>query len=358
MKILYCIPSLLLGGAERQVSYLATGLAELGHEVHVASLQGGPNLERLKAGGIAWHDVGGFANHDPTIFLKLVGLIRKLKPDIVQTSLAQMDILGGMAALMTRRRWVLRESSSAPFYVDGWKNSLRLALGRRADAIVSNSAGGRAYWDSVSRAGALQVIPNSVPFDEIASVSGAQTETDKFRGPEKLVLYAGRMNEGKNVETLISALARIADATPFVAILCGDGPLRPRLERMAQELGVGRRLIFAGYVTNIWALMKRADVFISVSKFEGCPNAVLEAMASGCPLIVSDIPAHREILDERTACFVSSSDPAVVASAITATLTSQGAAQQYAAAAQAQVAARTLEKTAKQYEEVYLSLLN
>ncbi len=55
---------------------------------------------------------------------------------------------------------------------------------------------------------------------------------------------------------------------------------------------------------SVWALMKKASVFVSLSAYEGCPNTVMEAMACGCPIIVSDIPEHREILDEQSALFV------------------------------------------------------
>lgn len=357
LKILYCIPTLLLGGAERQLSYLAAGLAEMGHEIHVASLRGGPHLERLKAAGVVWHQVGRFSNHDPLILLRLIGLIRELKPDVVQTSLAQMDILGGIAALMTRTRWVLRESSFAPLYRKGWKNRLRFALGRRADAVVSNSVRGAAYWRSARVADTLHVIPNAVSLDEIARTRADQLTGITSSHTEKIVLYAGRMDAGKNVESLIVALSRLTDEVSFITILCGDGPLRPRLERLAEELGLARRLIFTGYVTNLWALMKRADVFVSLSKFEGCPNVVMEAMASGCPLVVSDIPAHREILDERTACFVPSTEPEAVAEAIKATLKSDSASHNRARAAQAQAAGWTIKKMAQLYERLYLSLL-
>jgi glycosyltransferase involved in cell wall biosynthesis len=358
LRILYCIPTLWQGGAERQLSYLAATLAEMGHEIHVASLRDGHNLDRLRAAGVVWHQLGGFSNHDPLILLRLIGLIRKLKPDVVQTSLAQMDILGGLASLLTHTKWVLRESSSAPLYCKGWKNRLRFALGKRADAIVSNSVGGETYWRTTPGTRKLYMISNALPLDEILQARACQVAGIMSGRAEKMVLYAGRMDAGKNVESLIVALARIADELPFVAVLCGDGPLRPCLERMAQELGIARRLIFTGYITNLWALMKRADVFVSLSEFEGCPNAVLEAMASGCPLVVSDILAHREILDEGTACLVSPLDPAAVAAAIKAVLKFDSAALNRAAAARTKIEEWTVEKMAKLYERLYLNLLD
>jgi glycosyltransferase involved in cell wall biosynthesis len=80
-------------------------------------------------------------------------------------------------------------------------------------------------------------------------------------------------------------------------------------------------------------------------------------MACGCPLVVSDIPAHREILDERTACFVKASEPDAVAEAVKANLTPDSAAQGRMRAAQSRAAEWTIEKMARSYERLYLNLL-
>lgn len=357
MRLLYCIPDLGHGGAERQLSYLAAELARAGHEVHLASRRGGPNLDRMRSAGVVWHRLGGLCNRDPVIFFKLVGLMRKLRPDIVQTILTPMDILGGAAALLTRTCWILRESSSAPLYAAGLRQTLRTALGRLSDAVVSNSAGGYDYWRSAREGRPLYVIPNAIPLDEIAGSDPARVGGFSFGPEEKVVLYAGRMDSGKNVEGVIAALARIAHDVSFAAVVCGDGPHRRRLERMARELGVAHRVVFTGYVSNLWDLMKRADALVSLSRFEGCPNVVLEAMACGCPLIVSDIPAHREILDERSALFADPEDPDEVAAALRTTLSCGDAARRRAGAARLMAAGRPVEETARLYEQMYLSLL-
>ena len=355
MRILYCIPNLRYGGAERQLSYLAAELAEMGHEIHVASSRGGSNLDRLRSSRAKWHHVGGHSNRDPLIFFRLVGLIQRLRPDVVQTILTPMDIMGGAAALLTRTRWILKESSSAPLYVTGWRHKLRLALGGLADVVVSNSAGGDAYWRSAGVRARL-IIPNAIPFDEIARGDSERVAGPQFEPGVKMVLFAGRMDKGKNVETIIAALARLARDVLFVAILCGDGPRRPDLERLASKLGLGRCILFPGYVSNLWHLMKRADAFVSLSRFEGCPNAVLEAAACGSPLVLSDIPAHRELLDGRGALFVDPDDPDKAANALRITLTCDAAAQARAQTARAEVAGSSVETTARLYERLYMSL--
>jgi glycosyltransferase involved in cell wall biosynthesis len=352
MRILYTIPTLGHGGAERQLSYLAAELAARGHDVHVASARGGVNLARMEAAGVRWHRLGGLGHRDPFIFYRLLRLLRRLRPDVVQTILTPMDIVGGAAALLTGTRWVLRESSSAPLYAKGWRHRLRLSLARMADAVVSNSAGGDAYWRSAASAPPLHVIPNAIPFEELAA---ARARPGGFGAGVKVVLYAGRMDAGKNVEGVIGALARVAAEVPFVALMCGDGPARPRLERMARELGIADRVLFKGYVDDLWDLMRGADAFVSLSRFEGCPNVVLEAMACGCPLVVSDIPAHRELLDERSARFAEPDDAAKAAAEIRATLLFGGEARARAARARAQ--RRPVETTARLYERLYHGLL-
>ena len=370
MRLLYCIPDLGHGGAERQLSYLAAELARMGHEIHVASRRGGPNLDRLKSAGVVCHQLGGTRNQDPVIsfrrirlirkfvvLFRLIRLIRRLRPDVVQTILAPMDMLGGAAALLTRTRWVLRESSSAPLYATDWRYWFRFAFGRLSDAVVSNSAAGYDYWCSARDEHSLHVIPNAIPLDEIARADSGRASGFSFGSNEKVVLYAGRMDSGKNVESVIAALARIADEVPFAALICGDGPLRRHAERTARELGVAHRVVFTGYVDNLWVLMKRADALVSLSWYEGCPNVVLEAMACGCPLVVSDIPAHREILDERSALFANPDDPEAAAAALKATLVWGDAARRRAQAARLRAAGQPVEATARRYEQLYLSLL-
>jgi glycosyltransferase involved in cell wall biosynthesis len=358
MRIMYCIPTLEYGGAERHLSQLAGELSGMGNEIHVVFLREGIYLERLKKCGVTLHCIGGGRNYDPKIFFRLVKLIQKQKPDIIQTALMQMDIIGGGAALVTRTRWVLKESSSAAAYPANWKSRLRAVIAKGAQAIVSNSQGGDAYWRSRGVKAIRYVIRNGIPLAEIANTNSTSM-TDLILEPgEKMVLYAGRMDSGKNVENLILSLCRISDELPFRALLCGDGPARPALEELVTKLGLERRIIFTGYVDNLWALMKQADAFAFLSRFEGCPYVVLEAMACGCPLVISDIPAHRELLDEQSARFTAPDEPGEIAEALKDTLLSSQAARVRASMAQARAGECTIRAMAEQYEQVFLGVID
>jgi glycosyltransferase involved in cell wall biosynthesis len=286
-------------------------------------------------------------------------LIRKLRPDVVQTVLAPMDLLGGAATRFTGTPWILRESSSAGLYGNNLRFWVRSLFGGMSDAIVSNSAGGYEYWSEACIGRSLQVIPNAVPFDEIVNSSCSSTLPELgIDANDNVVLCAGRIDSGKNVENVITALARIADEVPFKAVICGDGKRRRYAEQLASELGVDHRIVFSGYIDNLWAVMNRADVLVSLSMFEGCPNVLLEAMACLCPLVVSDIPAHREILDDTCASLVNPYQPAQAAKAIKAALMDRANARERALIAQTRVASFTIQRTAHLYERVYLEVSN
>jgi glycosyltransferase involved in cell wall biosynthesis len=344
MRILYCMPTLGYGGAERQLCYLVAELVRLGHEVHVAVGRGGAFRERIAWSGARVHEVGARGHHDPRLLFNLVRLVASLKPDAVQTCLMQMDVAGGVTALLTRTPWVLQEPSAVISYPSGWKNRLRRMLGTHADAIVANSQQGGAYWQTVAAA-RRHVVRSGLPLEEIDAVAALKAD-------RPTVLFAGRLDDGKNVGTLIDALGRIADVD-FAAVICGDGPRRAELERMAAERGLAGRVHFCGYVSNLLARMKTAAVLVSLSRYEGCSNVVLEAMACGCPLVLSDIAAHREVLDDDAAWFVPSDDPAAAAEAIRTALHSRDAARKRAKIARALVEAWCPRSRACQYEAIY-----
>ena len=82
-----------------------------------------------------------------------------------------------------------------------------------------------------------------------------------------------------------------------VAIFFGDGPQKKEIINIKEKYEVGDRIKIMDYTSELWSWFKTADVFVSVSHYEGNPNTVLEAVASKCPVVISDIPEHREILE-------------------------------------------------------------
>ncbi len=351
MRILHLIPSLGGGGAERQVVYLARGLRFLGCDVHVGILREGPNLTPLLESGASVHRLRASSNYDPLLLPRVVGLIRRVQPDIVQTWLTQMDVVGGIAARITGTPWVVSERSTGAVYPRDVRHALRRAIGGLADAIVANSRGGLEFWQQVLAS--KSIVPNALALQEIdASPRGGAD-----RGSGKVILFAGRFEQEKNLPNLIDALALVLGERDALALFCGTGALEAEVRARVQSHGLGDRIHFLGFTDTLWSLMKRADVMVAVSWFEGHPNVVLEAAACGCPLVLSDIPAHSEIFDAGAAEIVPPADPRAISSAIVRVLDDPRAALARARRARGIIERLSIDSAAAAYLHVYERLV-
>jgi glycosyltransferase involved in cell wall biosynthesis len=350
------IPTLGGGGAERQLALLSVEQAKQGHDVHVALLSEGPNAVYLTGSGVTVHHVVSRGNHDPMILMRLTKVIRRCRPDVVQTWLTQMDILGGAAARLCGVPWVMTERSSALCYPPTAKNWARVRAARAARGVITNSRAGAAYWAEQAPALPTIIVPNAVSVDA-SEVSPRSQPTEHSCTTPRSVLTAGRFSAEKNLAVLVQAFARIPASENVRLLVCGDGPERMSIERVVSENGVADRAALLGYRTDLPRLMHEASVFVSVSLYEGHPNTVLEAMACGCPLVVSDIPTHREFLDESCAWLVDPTSPEDIANAVARALEDTSEAHRRAERARERVLDFSIERMAAGYDSVYDSVL-
>jgi glycosyltransferase involved in cell wall biosynthesis len=269
-----------------------------------------------------------------------------------------MDILGGIAAWMTKTPWVLREPSSAAAYSPSAKNRLRQWIGARASAILPNSKGGESYWKALGNSPVCHVIPNGIPMEQLDIVGQAPLSDFDIPSGRQVILYVGRFDKGKNIENMLAALSIIQNEESITAVLAGDGPLKQVIRQTINRLGISDQVILPGFVSNPWALMKRADAFVFVSEFEGFPNVVIEAMACSCPLVVSDIPAHREFLDEQCALLVNPGCPEKISEALQGVLSDTTGARARAKIAYEKVAQWSIDSVANRVEGVYRDVLD
>lgn len=353
MRVLHLIPSFGSGGAERQLSLIAPELHARGVDVHVAHVADGPHHERLVTSAVSMHRLRVANNHDPRLLWHIVSLVRKLKPDIVQTWLLQMDVFGGLAAKLTGKPLILSERSSRNAYPNDWKNRARISIGRRADAIIANSAGGLDYWREHGAKGPFHLIRNC-----IASDSGVVIKELPKTGNE-LILFAGRLSTDKNVQVLLEAFIQVAKTRPNARFkMFGEGPLHGRLAQRLQESGLSGKIEMLGFTNQIGSWMKAASLCISVSGFEGHPNVVLEAASLGCPLVLSDIPAHREVLGEDAALYVPTDSVNAIAAGVAHVLDEPVLAGRRAQQALEAVRCLTVDSTVASYIDVYAHTLN
>ncbi len=173
---------------------------------------------------------------------------------------------------------------------------------RQADALVANSAGLRDLALGFSPDAEIHVIPNGVEVQ-------AYPSGERDWSPPRL-LSVGRVVYQKGLDLGMRALAQIKDLE-WTWTIAGDGSSRPELESMARELGIADRIRFAGWQKKdaLKALYQEANLFLFPSRDEGMPNAVLEAMASGLPVIATRIAGNEElVIPDETGILVPSED--------------------------------------------------
>jgi glycosyltransferase involved in cell wall biosynthesis len=302
-RVLFVIPSLRLGGAERVVTLLAKHLPRARFEVHVALVEAaGEFLAELPA-DVRVHDLA--ARRVRRAVRPLVSLARRLRPDVIVPNLGYLNLalLGARVAIPRASRIVPIEHTTLSGEVALqsfpllWRTAYR-ALYPKADRIVACSHA--IADDLVSRFGVapakIRMIRN--PIDESRIEAALGRAASPFHGDGPNVLAVGRLAHVKGYDQLLDAFAMLAPLAPDADLwLLGDGPERALLEAKARAHGLQARVHFAGYQADPFPWMRFASVFVQSSRREGLPMAVLEAAACGARLVAFDCPGGtREIL--------------------------------------------------------------
>ena len=234
---------------------------------------------------------------------KIMRLIWQKRPDVVFSTLGHLNLALAMLRplLPNGVRYVGRECNIVSEVLSGYTHPRLWGWAYRRfyprfDVVVCQSVDMRA--DLIGHfafpPGKAGMIHNPVDIERIRCLSAEVIPTDyeppasHFETAPHLVA-AGRLCHQKGFDLLIEALALCEDKRPRLTLL-GEGPLRPALEKLARQRGVGDRVRFAGFQKNPYPFFVRADAFVLSSRYEGFPNVVLEALACGTSVIAMPCP--------------------------------------------------------------------
>lgn len=223
-----------------------------------------------------------------------------------------------------------------------WRARLRrrayVEMLKRCPAVVAVSQAVRESLGSdlrLSPAGLarVRVIVNGVDIPAPSDRQRARQALARFGLPpgDPLVVAAGRMTEQKNHALLLDAVAELRRTAHRCRVLiAGDGPLRPFLERRAEELGIADQVTLSGTVGDLTEVLQGADLFVLPSLWEGLPLVLLEAMATGLPVIGTRIRGVAEVVEEGVSgLLVEPADAGAMAEAIAALLGNPRLREQY-----------------------------
>lgn len=307
------------GGTPLRIARLARGLRDSGVDVHVGCLSyPGPITVDLHNEGFSTFACDAEDARDFGALRRLLRHVRRIQPNLIHATLLHANVAARLVGLLTRVPVV---TSTATIEMErGWHRWAERLTARMDRAHLVSSV---ALAEHVTHAFALKrahlrIIPPSLdPFPQRTDRAAARRA---FQIPEHefVVAWAGRLDPVKRID-LVLRIAEILSPQPMRFLLAGDGQDRPHIEQQLRISSAGRTVHLLGWQRDVAAVLSAADAFLFPSRTEGMPNAVLEAMACGLPIVASDLPVLRNLAghdESRRMLLVSEDAPAPFAAAL------------------------------------------
>lgn len=318
-KVLHIIPTLLSGGAERQLVNLVSATDPESLE-HVICVIGDSSFfgARLESAGNKVFTLGITRKHPfMAAARRLRRIIDRERPDILHSWLYDANVVTRFAILGKARVPLITSLQLADYDPEaariGHWDSKKVLLLKTLDKVTAAItkphfvACSRFVSDSYKRhfglkGSRMSVIYNSVDRNALASTDEQVSQLKVELGlPTNAFVYlnVGRLDPQKNHRTLFEAFSQAAiEATNAILLVAGVGHLDTELKRLSSMLNLNEKIIFLGRRNDIGTLLGLADVFVFPSFFEGLPVALVEAMYKALPCIASRIPVFEEILKD------------------------------------------------------------
>jgi len=373
-KIMFVVPSLEGGGAERVAANLLKGFIESGIKTVLVLFDKKHNYGIPDGVNVRYLDIGQNKDTISTvmkfflIIFRLAGIIRKEKPFNILSFMDYTNIvvlLSNMLFLNRARATVSVHTSPTLHlrkYSKNITNSIMSLLIRllynKADLIITVSDFIRD--DFIKNFGIdhakIKTIYNPVDTDKVKVLAEEDVFHPWFKDNIPIILSAGRLSKEKGFDYLLKAFAVVKGNMNARLMILGEGSERENLEHLSQKLGISENVFFAGFQENPYKYMKRAAIYVLSSLFEGFPNVIAEAMACGTPVISTMYnPSRHEIIEHgENGLLVPIKDENALAGAILKLLTDVNMGVRLACEARKKVDELSLGNIMNQYKKVLL----
>lgn len=318
MKILFIIPTLGTGGAERVASILANYLSE-NNKVEIFVMEKSDTVRYPIKDKVSINEAGINVKRGKKIKViinfainfwrqrdKLKSEINKFKPNVIISFLPKADIL--TASVKKNCKWIGSERNDPMSRSSIERNVLNLIY-KKTDMLICQTQKVADYY-LVKKVKKTCVIRNPLILEEATP----------FSNKENYIISVGRLDKQKNYPMLIRAFTKAKKTDKFTEKLyiVGAGPQQAELQNLINSLKMEQEIMLLGRKSNVRKYLNKAKAFILSSDYEGLPNAMLEAMDAGLPIISTDFftGAAREFVDEENGYIVPIGDISKMAKAI------------------------------------------
>lgn len=358
-RVLHFIDALIRGGAEQLLVELATRADRERFDPAVVCFSQTAHHESLEAEGRAVHFVAKRRAFDVGLLWSLVRLFRREAAAVVHCHDIQAATYGTLAGCIARVPTILTMHGLGIFRQKR-SASLLPRLGRWMDRVIFVGHWLQRYAEDefgmVPRR--PMVIHNGVDVGAFSPGEGEPALRAELGIAADAVVVGtvGNLRPVKDYPCLVRAFARARQSVPGAVLLfVGDGVERPTLEALAQELGIAEAVRFAGDRNDVPRLLRLFGVFALSSKTEGISVALLEAMATGLPAVVTDTGGNPEVLAEgETGHLVPVGDAERLGDALAGLLSDPDRRRAWGAAARERVVADfSFERMLREYEALY-----
>jgi len=371
----------LLSGVQRVSLDELRSLDRGAYLPHLICKESGPLSEQATAAGAVCHFVPDLVRPiSPRVDLQalrqLIKLLRKLRLQVLHTHSSKTGILGRVAGRISRVPVVVHtvHGFAFPFAESRATRAIYYAVeyigGRLCDALIVLNEADRKFAVERLRLGPEKVhlIPNGIDVSRFVDLTATQRQAarrDLFPDDGDDLVWigmVGRLWRQKNPECLVHATVELhrRGCRRFRVVMIGDGDLRGELEALIEDHRVGETVRLLGWREDVPNLLGALDIFVLPSRWEGLPLAIIEAMAAGLPVVASDIPGNRDLVEEGVDGYLFGDDDAIgLADRLQALIANRGQAR--AMGARGRVKARQeycLQKRTDRIDTLYQQLLN
>jgi glycosyltransferase involved in cell wall biosynthesis len=309
VRVCMVVNNLDVGGLEKVTLDLLNGLKGRGFDMHLICLNGEGKLfhraglppDRVLVHRLEQKKLLGFSV-DLTLLNEIRAFLRDRQIDLVHAHNWGPLIYSGLAARFVRRRPVVvySEHNQLNSASAGAKRRFRYYL-KLADHVIAVSHDlARQLTEGYQATRPMEVIHNGIAFERPNERDRAEARQLFGAAPDEFVVgTVGVLSRQKGIIHFLQCAKVVARALPrarFVVI--GDGPLRVSLEEDAKNLGLGDRVRFMGYRGDVPRMLAGCDVYVQSSLWEGLPLALLEALASGKPIVATAVGGTTEVVED------------------------------------------------------------